>query len=359
MIRRLILSAAIATLVAACASSPTNAPGAPASDPREKDPKFRYGNNRPGPSPVGVIPDVTLSDAQRNRDIRITIEYPIRSGSFPLIVVSHASGLSNRSYPGLTAHWASYEYVVIRVSHADNDTNIDAMTTALWRDRVRDITFTLDSLTSLAERYPELQGKIDATKIGVAGHGRGAVTALMLGGLRTFPGAVTFADPRVKAVVAMSPAGPQQAWGLTNESFAEVRVPALFMTGSRDTGATETETVEWRQQAFQLAPAGDKWLVTIEGAGGSTFTGTAAPLPRDSSGNVVQPRTQIGGITPQQVEQERMNRARNTGYSQRVLFAQARALVLAFFDNYLKGNAAGREFLQEADGRDNVEVATK
>lgn len=359
MIRRLILSAAIATLVAACASSPRTAPGAPPSDPREDDPTFRYGNNRPGPSPVGVIPDVTLNDPQRNRDFRITIEYPIRGGSHPLIVVSHGSGLSNRSYPGLTAHWASYEYVVIRVAHADNDVNIDAMTTALWRDRVRDVTFTLDSLASLAERYPELQGKIDATRIGVAGHARGAVTALMLGGLRTFPGAVTFADPRVKAVAAMSPAGPQQAWGLTDESFAEVRVPALFVTGTRDVGATETETVEWRQQAFQLAPAGDKWLVTIEGAAASTFTGIAAPLPRDASGQILQPTRQIGGATSQQVEQDRMNRARNAGYSQRVLFAQSRALVLAFFDNYLKGNAAGRSFLLEADAREHMAVQTR
>jgi predicted dienelactone hydrolase len=356
MIRRLILTAAIATLVAACASSPDR-PSGPAADPREKDPKFRYGNN-PGPSPVGVIPDVNLNDAQRGRDIRITIEYPTRGGSHPLIVVSHGSGLSNRSYPGLTSHWASYGYVVIRVSHADNDTNIDAMTTALWRDRVRDVTFTLDSLTSLAERYPELQGKIDATKIGVAGHARGAVTALMLGGLRTFPGAVTFSDPRIKAVVAMSPAGPQQAWGLTNESFAEVRLPALFMTGSRDTGATETETVEWRQQAFQLAPAGDKWLVTIEGAAASTFTGTAAPLPRDTIGNVTS-GTRIGGALPPQAEQERMNRARNAGSSQRVLFGQVRALALAFFDTYLKGDAKAREFLQEANGRDDVDVQTK
>lgn len=356
MIRRLILTAAIATFVAACASSPDR-PAGPTADPREKDPKFRYGNVKPGPSPVGVIPDVTLNDGQRGRDIRITIEYPIRSGPHPLIVVSHGSGLSNRSYPGLASHWASYEYVVIRVSHADNDVNIDAMTTALWRDRVRDITFTLDSLTSLAERYPELQGKIDATKIAVAGHARGAVTALMLGGLRTFPGAVTFADPRVKAVVAMSPAGPQEAWGLTNESFAEVRVPVLFMTGSRDTGATERETVEWRQLAFELVPVGDKWLVTIEGAGSPTFTGVAAPLPQQTIGNVT-PNPRVVGLPPQS-EQERINRNRNAGVSQRVLFGQVRALMLAFFDNYLKGNSAGRDFLQEANARDNIDVLTK
>ena len=358
MIRRLVLTAAIAAVVAACASTPSD-PAAAAAAAREKDPKFRYGNN-PGPSPVGVIPDIMLNDPQRTRDIRLTIEYPTRTGPHPLIVVSHGSGLSNRSYPGLTSHWSSYGYVVVRVSHADNDTNIDAMTTALWRDRARDVTFTLDSLAALAERYPELQNKIDATKIGVAGHARGAVTALMLGGLRTFPGAVSFADPRIKAIVAMSPAGPQEAWGLTNESFASVQLPVLFMTGSRDAGTGETETVEWRQQAFELVPAGDKWLVTIEGVSAGTFTGTAAPLPRDvPSSSMPRSGTQIGGVSPQQSEQDRINRARNAGLSQRALFGQARALALAFFDTYLKGEAKGREFLQETDGRDNVEVKTR
>lgn len=357
MTRRLLILFVIASLAAACASSPQG-PLDRNADPRERDPKFRYGNN-PGPSPVGVIPDATVRDAERNRDMRISIEYPTRTASNPLIVLSHASGLTNQSYPGLTAHWASFGYVVVRVSHADNATNIDAMTTALWRDRARDVTYVLDNLTQLAERFPELAGKIDPNRVAVAGHGRGAMTALMLGGLRTFPGAVSFADPRVKAVVAMSPAGPNEAWGFTNESFAEIRVPVLFMTGSRDAGTVETETPEWRAQAFELSPAGDKWLVTVEDVFSQTFTGVAGPVPVVTSNPLPRSPRQITGQDPGAIEAQRQNAARQSGYSQRALFGRLRALALAFFDLYLKDDAAARTYLVEQGQRANIDVKTK
>jgi hypothetical protein len=63
MNRRLLVVVGIALVTLACASTPKNAAAATA-DPREKDPKFRYGPN-PGPSPVGAIPDVLINDAQR------------------------------------------------------------------------------------------------------------------------------------------------------------------------------------------------------------------------------------------------------------------------------------------------------
>lgn len=362
MIRRLLVATAIAALAAACASTPrSNTTGVPA-DPREKDPAFRYGSN-PGPSPVGVIPDVVVRDAQRNRDVKVNIEYPIRSGSYPLIVHSHAGGGSNRSYAGLSSHWTGYGYVVIRVAHADNDVPADELTTAQWRDRVRDVTLVLDNLTSLTERYPELQQKIDATRVAVSGHSRGAVTAMMLGGLRTFPGGETFADPRVKAIVVMSPVGPFERWGITSESFAQIRVPALFMTGSRDTGSTDAETPEWRAQAYELAPAGDKWLVNIEGVQHGTFTGQVGVQLQDVRPTPAPTDISITGriptVSPQDVERERMARARQSGLGERALFSQLRALALAFLDTYLKDEEKGREFLREADARGHVAVTSK
>jgi len=358
MIRRLLVVAVLAAITAACASSPQAR--LETADPREKDPAFRYSSTNPGKSPVGAIPDVTVTDPQRSRDYRITIEYPTRGGPHPLIVISHATGLSNRSYPGLTSHWASYGYVVIRVSHGDNDVKIDDMTPTLWRDRARDITFVLDSLTSLTQRFPELEGKIDPAQVAVAGHARGAMTALMLGGLRLFPGGTSYADPRVKAVVAMSPFGPQPAWGVTEESFATVNVPALFMTGDRDKGVTETETPEWRARAFELAAAGDKWLVTLENVGSNTFTGLAGNALRETQDTPEMDATRVrGGATPADVEQRRIERNRMQGFGQRALFGQSRAMALAFLDNYLKGDAGGRTYLTEQDGRSHIVVKNR
>ncbi len=361
MIRRLVVVAGIAALSVACASTPSSsAKRADLSDPREKEPGYRYGQN-PGPSPVGAIPDIVINDAQRNRDVKLSIDYPTRPGPHPVILFSHGNGLSNRAYPGLSSHWASYGYVVIRPAHTDS-TAVDDMTATQWRDRARDITFILDSATTLVQRYPELEGKIDSSKVAVAGHARGAMTAMMLGGMRTFPGAVSYADPRIKAVVAMSPSGPHEPWGLTRDSWAEVRVPALFVTGSRDRGASETETPQWREEAFALSPAGDKWFVNIEGVRGATFTGQAYANVDDR----VLPSTAVAAnpnvdpiVARQQAQQMEAGRARTSGLNERALFVQVRSIALAFFDTYLKNDNGGREYLQRADQRAHIVVKTK
>ena len=361
MIRRLLVITGVAVLSTACASAPSSPARAGVSDPREKDPAFRYGEN-PGPSPVGAIPDVLINDAQRNIDVKLSVDYPTRTGPHPLIVFSHGSGLSNRAYPGLSSHWASYGFVVIRPSHVDS-TPVGEMTSTQWRDRARDVTFILDSLPALIQRYPELEGKIDTSKIAVAGHARGAMTALMLGGLRTFPGPVSYGDSRVKAIVAMSPAGPRDEWGLTRDSWSEVRVPALYLTGSLDTGTTESETPEWREEGFALLPAGDKWFVSIEGVRPVTFTGQAYSVVDDrrtpSSPVTVDPRDPRDPAVRQRAPVPDANRARTTGLGDRALFGTIRAIALAFFDTYLKNDNGGREYLQRADDRTHIVVKTK
>src|SRR4051795_4866220 len=71
------------------------------------------------PSPVGVIPTTLLHDAQRNKDIDVSIEYPTRGGPFPVVAFSHAYGSTNRGYESMVANWTGHGYVVIRPLHAD------------------------------------------------------------------------------------------------------------------------------------------------------------------------------------------------------------------------------------------------
>src|SRR5438128_11840194 len=99
-------------LASACSSAPT---------PTTAVAPLKIGNYSAdvGPSPVGVIPTTMLHDAQRNRDVEVSIEYPTRGGPFPVIVFSHGYGSSDRGYEPLIAYWTSYGYVCIRPSHAD------------------------------------------------------------------------------------------------------------------------------------------------------------------------------------------------------------------------------------------------
>src|SRR3989441_1514779 len=111
-------------LTAACSSAPT---------PTAAIAPLKIGNYSAdvGPSPVGVIPTTTLHDAQRNKEVEVSIEYPTRGGPFPIIVFSHGYGSSNRAYEPLISYWTSNGYVCIRPAHADagalRDTTREAM----------------------------------------------------------------------------------------------------------------------------------------------------------------------------------------------------------------------------------------
>jgi len=328
-----------------------------ASQARTGEPP-RYAGGVADTLPVGAIPDVLLRDNDRNKDIRVNIEYPVRPGPHPLIVFSPAFRLTNRDYVGLSSFWAGRGYVVIRTSHADSGVE-DSQTPADWRNRVRDVVHTLDSLPELARRYPELDGRIDVAKVAVAGHGAGAQTALLLGGVRTFPGAVSYADPRVQQVVAISPPGPSEWRGLTAESWTSLSVPALYITGSADQGVAEVETPEWRRQAFTLSPAGDKWLVVLPGARYGTFTGRfdgvlqAAARERART-NPVNPND---GMVDR--NNQRISRAEIAGMRQQDLFNLARGLSLAFFDAYARQDGEGRKALESAGQRTGVVIEKK
>lgn len=356
MTRRFLIITLAALMAFACASGTSK-------DPYEKEEAddaqlMRY-TAASGKDPVGVIPSATLRDAKRERDIPLTIDYPTRGGPHPLIVFSHGAGATGRAYVGISSHWASYGYVVIKPTHLDN-TRLEDLSANDFRERIRDMAFVLDSLDALETKYPELKGKIDRTRIGAGGHSLGAMTAMQLGGVRTFnPSAVSYADPRVKAVIAMSPQGTRESWGLTKDSWAEVKTPMMFMTGDRD-WSMEGEKPEWRKEGFELSAAGDKWLVYMPGAGHFVFAGRAGITQEEAA----RPRTSpIDDPSSNPLGQRRMDPNRvPRGViidDQRGLISAVRALSLAFWDAYLRGDAKGTEHLEKSKDRGDLEIKRK
>lgn len=396
-----LLAAALA--LASCASD-KDQKNDPNSVPKITNPYSLEGTT----IPVGVIPAGVLHDPQRNKDIEMSIEYPTRGGPYPVIIFSPEYGGSRASYVGLSAFWAGHGYVVIKPSHSDAGATRDALdrmaaerraaaeaqaqnrgnrgnrgrdqqpngnfqnmpfrpdpsqiwetatSSADWNNRLMDVRFIIDSLPTLVAQYPEIKERVDATRIGVGGHAYGALTALMTAGA-----AGANADARVKAVEAMSPPGPLPNNALTEQSFANVRVPVLFLTGSRDLGAAQNEDVVWRHQAYAGSPAGDKWFINIQGAGRSAFTGNFADFgyePRQEPGTMAYPtnRPPVGGYYPpaQQPMNQRNQGLTLGGGSTGIV----RTVSLAFWDDYLKSDKPGRDYMNQLKSRGDMQVETK
>ena len=301
------------------------------------------------PLEVERIDRVVLHDAARSRTVISSVLVPVGKGPFPLIVFSHGYGGSKDHYQLLTEHWASRGYVVVQPSHADAGAirNLEDVRQVRdiwihqrppqWRDRVEDVRLIIDSIDDLGRRHPQLRGKIDSRRIGVAGHSYGALTTQLISGAVSFAAEppLRLGDPRITAAIALSPEGTSEDLGFTSESFRGMTIPMMFMSGSLDRAAGG-QPGEWRKEAFQFAPAGGKYLVFIEGARHASF-----------SGRLLEQRT---------VRRGRVGRGRPVRRSggmdldrERAIFGWTQEASLAFWDAALKNSETARRFLASGE----------
>ena len=290
-----------------------------------------------GPYAVTEVGDLVLHDAKRNKDVHVRIFYPNKAGKYPVIIFSHGAGGSQNCCDGLTRHWATYGYVTIQPTHEDSavqrrntgEESIqfgkavrDALKNpALWESRPLDIAYLLDTLPTLGNRVPGLVGELDTERVGVGGHSMGSYTAeAIAGAIVDLPGHpdMNFADPRVKAVLCLSPQGPGQ-FGLTEHSFDQIALPYIGMTGSLDS-LGPLASPAWHKVPFERSRAGDKFHVFIAGANHMSF---------------ITPRTLL----------------RNHSEQGGAIFDDTNSASLAFWDAYLKGDARAKSYL-ESDALD-------
>jgi predicted dienelactone hydrolase len=311
-----------------------------------------------GPFTVQSADDITIQDKERKKELHAKVYYPKGDGPFPVIVFSHGFGAGKDAFAPIGKHWASHGYVSIHPQHADggsmdrlrnkkaDDKDADPKAGAgLDREklrerlkqgggfqgglggspdqianRVRDVTAVIDGLDQIEEKVPELKGKLDREKIGVSGHSYGACVSMLIGGatIDVDGKAKSFADPRVKCIVPISAAGSGE-YGLTKESWKPSKLPALYVTGTKD--VRPGHEFAWRKEPFDLSPERDKYLLIVDGANHVSFGGGPAGAARFGAG--------IGGST--------VTVATN--------FVKTSST--AFFDAYLKGDRKAQAFLKD------------
>jgi predicted dienelactone hydrolase len=272
---------------------------------------------------------LVLHDSARKKDLPIRVTYPSQEGSYPLIVFSHGYGASRENYRPLVDHWVGHGYVCIQPTHSDSlsqrpavelrkAANLsDPRNFADWKNRPADVKFVLDSIAELGRRVPALSKRLDRSRVGIGGHSYGAHTSQLMAGAKTIVGG-PFVEERSRAFLLISPQGPGSL--LTKQSWKDIRSPVMVVTGSKDVVRTGDDP-ETRKAPFEFSAPGDKFLVWIDGAN-HMFGGIAG--------------ARRPGIDPGSPSH----------------LAYVRSASLAFWDAYLKSDAAAKAYLASSSLKD-------
>jgi predicted dienelactone hydrolase len=265
-------------------------------------------------------------DAARDREVPVKIYYPKNpTGKLPVIIFSHGLGGSRAGYSYLGESWASHGYISIHLTHRGTDTQalleagVAHMAEQMKKiisdpmqavDRCKDVGFAIDQLEGLnANDKLPLKGHIDVDKVGMAGHSYGGNTTMLTSGEVSRSGR-SWADPRIKCAIAMSPpvAVPER---LYDRTWAQINIPLFVMTGTKDDSPVgETKAAQRRipYDHLALAPA---YLLILNGGDHMVFSGRR-----------------------QQESDEAFEQLITQGS-------------LAFWDAYLRDNAAAKAWLKE------------
>ncbi|WP_327071208.1 alpha/beta hydrolase family protein [Kitasatospora sp. NBC_01302] len=238
------------------------------------------------PTPVLSVSPVVLPTPDRAVDLQVRVSAPVTGAGLPVILLSHGQGHSNHlsslnGYAPLANYWAAQGFAVIQPTHLSSRTlNLDPNTPGAplyWRSRAEDMTRILDRLGAIEAAVPQLRGRLDHSKVAVAGHSMGGHTAsLLLGARLTDPDdgtEVDLAEPRIKAGVLLAAPGrggdalSDSATGvlsfLSAMDFSRMTTPTLVVAGDKDDSAHLTvRGPAWHTDPYQLAP-GPKSLLTL------------------------------------------------------------------------------------------------
>ena len=221
-------------------------------------------------------------DAQRQRTVPVKIYFPkTGSGPFPVVIFSHGLGGNRDGYEYLGRYWAQHGYVSVHLQHHGSDSE-------LWQEvppteipkimqeavanpqnainRPLDVRFAIDQLTALNQAPGALEKRLDLDRIGVSGHSFGSFTTMAIAGEAFVTPAgreTSFADPRVKAAVAMSSSVPRDEarW---NSAYANIRIPVFHMTGTKDDSPMGETKAAQRRVPFDRSHGPDQYLVTFQ-----------------------------------------------------------------------------------------------
>ena len=179
-----------------------------------------------------------------------------------------------------------------RGAASPGDTLRAAMNVENSVNRPLDVSFVLDQLADFNGQGGILRGRMDMQRIGVAGHSFGAFTTLAVAGQKLGPGERNFADPRVKAAIAMSTPVPRRP---SENNYADICIPVFHLTGTADESPLLNDTTaKNRRVPFDLIQHAPQFLLTFQDGDHMIFSGRSnafSPEKRSALLDVIREST--------------------------------------------------------------------
>ena len=207
-----------------------------------------------------------------------------------MIIFSHGLGGSNEKCAYLGQTWAAQGFVSVHIQHLGMDDQVWKLKIRpikelkdvygrQWSGRTQadDIRFVLDQLDRLAAGDASLGQMLDMTRIGVAGYDLGGLAAMLVAGQTPPDRGQSLHDPRVKAIVVMSPPVADQMT-FAPVSYGAMSTSALFFTGTEDDGLVGPTKAWQRRIPFDYMQGQDRFLITYKDADHLIYGGHIRPM---------------------------------------------------------------------------------
>ncbi len=234
-----------------------------------------------GLPPVVSISPIILPSPGRGTDLHVRVSLPISGDTLPVIIFSHGNGQSCHAYGPLADYWAAHGFAVIQPTHLDSRmlrlAPDDPRRPQFWRFREEDLAAVLGGLDRIENEALMIRGRLDHSRIAVAGHSWGAQTAsTLLGATHPDPddgSVINRKDNRVKAGVLLAAPGrgddlteyAARTYPFMYPDFSTMTAPTLIIVGDRDVGRLSTRGADWWRDAYDLSPS-PKALFTAFGS---------------------------------------------------------------------------------------------
>lgn len=230
--------------------------------------------------------DVSVTDPATNRDIGLRVRSPAGDGRAGLILYSPGIGCGLSGGDAWCEAWREAGYFVVTLDHAVTGSDLWDTTRSTLRENLTRALATpqyglrvadCSHVISLCLTTHEISGRVDASRIGIAGHSFGALTVQSICGQRL--GGQDVSDSRVRAGIALSPGALSVERA---KSMSTVRKPFFCVTGDHDglvtvgvppDGLVLGTVLANRLAVFDNLPPGQRQLLVLAAADHMTFAG--------------------------------------------------------------------------------------